>query len=43
MNPLALVFIFVGFVLIVVGFKGKGDNLIAGVTGKQYGKSTLAA
>jgi hypothetical protein len=42
-NPLALLFIVIGFVLIVIGFKGKGDNLIAGATGKPYGTSTLAA
>jgi hypothetical protein len=40
-NPLAVVLIFLGGLLIVIGFKGKGDNLIAGATGKAYGKSTL--
>lgn len=41
MNPLAILFVFLGLALVVIGFKGKGDNLIAGVTGKQYGQSTL--
>jgi hypothetical protein len=42
-NPLALVFILIGGILIVVAFKGNGDNLIAGATGKTYGTSTLKA
>lgn len=42
MNPVAVVILLVAIVFIVIGFKGKQDNLIAAITGKQYGKSGLA-
>jgi hypothetical protein len=40
-NPEALVIVALGLFLMVIGFKGKTDNLIAAVKGAPYGKSTL--
>jgi len=41
MNPVGGVILLLGLLLAVAGFKDKQDNLIAAVTGKQYGRSTL--
>jgi len=41
MNPLALALLGIGLLLVIVGFRGHQDNLIAAITGKAYGKSTL--
>jgi hypothetical protein len=41
-NPEALVIIALGLFLLVLGFKGKTDNIIAAVKGTPYGKSTLS-
>lgn len=41
MNPLGVVLLIVSLTLIVSAFRGKQDNLIAAVLGKQYGKSDL--
>lgn len=43
MNPVAVVMLIIAVVFIIVGFKGKQDNLIAAITNKQYGSSTLPA
>ncbi len=40
-NPAALIVCAVAIVFIIVGFKGKTDNVIAAATGKPYGKSSL--
>lgn len=40
-NPGALLLLAAGVVLLVLGFKGNQDNLIAAFTGKPYGKSSL--
>lgn len=41
MNPIAVALLLIGALFIIVGFKGKQDNLIATATGKPYGSSTL--
>jgi hypothetical protein len=40
-NPEALVIVALGLFLMVLGFKGKTDNLIAAIKGTPYGSSTL--
>ena len=40
-NPEALVIVALGLFLMILGFKGKADNLIAATKGQQYGSSTL--
>lgn len=40
-NPGALLLLALGVILLVLGFRGNQDNLIAGITGKPYGKSSL--
>jgi hypothetical protein len=40
-NPEALIVVALGVFLMVLGFKGKTDNLIAAVKGKPYAGSTL--
>ena len=40
-NPGALFLIVVGLLLVVVGFRGQTDNIIAAATGKPYKGSTL--
>lgn len=42
MNPIALLMLAVGLLMLIVAFKGKQDNLITAVTGKSYGSSTLS-
>lgn len=41
MNPVAVFIAIVALVLLITGFRGKQDNLIAAITGKPYGSSTL--
>lgn len=41
MNPWAAFVIVIALAIIIVGVKGKEDNLIAAIIGKQYGSSTL--
>ena len=41
-NPEALVIIALGIFMMVLGFKGKTDNIIAAVKGTAYGESTLS-
>lgn len=41
MNPVAVVLILVAAIMIVVGYKGKQDTLISGLTGKRYGNTAL--
>jgi hypothetical protein len=41
MNPVAVLLLLVAVLFIIVGFKGKQDNLIATVKGSPYGNSTL--
>jgi hypothetical protein len=41
MNPTALVFMLVGILMIVSGFRGHTDNIISAVTGEHYGKADL--
>lgn len=43
MNPIAVVLLLVALVLIIVGFRGKQDNLITAISGKKYGKATLTS
>jgi hypothetical protein len=40
-NPEALVIVALGLFMMVLGFKGKTDNMIAAVKGKPYGQSSL--
>jgi hypothetical protein len=40
-NPEALVIVALGIFMVVLGFKGKTDNVIAAVKGQAYGGSTL--
>lgn len=40
-NPGALLILALGIVLVVLGFKGHSDNLIAAATGKPYRQSTI--
>jgi hypothetical protein len=40
-NPIAVIALAIGVILVVIGFKGHQDNTIAALTGKPYGKSTL--
>ena len=42
MNPVAVVLILIGAVFIIVGYKGKQDNLISAITNKHYGTGTLS-
>lgn len=42
MNPFAIALAIIALTMLVVGFRGKQDNLIAAVTGKKYGNSSLA-
>jgi len=42
MTPIAVILILVAVLLIVVGFRGKQDNLITGLVGRPYGKTNLA-
>lgn len=41
MNPVMLLVLFAGLILIVVAFRGHQDNAIAAVMGKGYKNSTL--
>ena len=41
-NPESLVIVALGLFMVVLGFKGKTDNVIAAVKGAPYGKSTLS-
>jgi hypothetical protein len=41
MNPVAILVLLLALALIVVGFKGHQDNVIAAVTGKPWKGSTL--
>lgn len=43
LNPWAVVILLIGLSLMVAGFKGSQDNLIAAITGKPYKNSTLGA
>lgn len=43
LNPWAVVILLVGLSLMVAGFKGSQDNLVAAITGKPYKNSTLAS
>jgi hypothetical protein len=40
-NPEALVIVALGLFMVILGFKGKTDNVIAAVKGSSYGSSTL--
>ena len=40
-NPESLIIVALGLFLMVLGFKGKSDNLIAAVKGQAYGNSSL--
>ncbi len=40
-NPWSALVLAIGLMLIVVGFKGSQDNLIAALTGKPYKESKL--
>ncbi len=40
-NPESLVVVALGLFMVVLGFKGKTDNVIAAVKGQPYGSSTL--
>jgi hypothetical protein len=40
-NPESLVVVALGLFMVVLGFKGKTDNVIAAVKGQPYGNSTL--
>jgi hypothetical protein len=40
-NPESLIIVALGVFLMVLGFKGKTDNLIAAVKGQPYGASSL--
>ena len=42
MNPLMLFLLCVGILKLVIGFRGKQDNVIAATTGKQWRGSTLS-
>lgn len=42
MNPLGFALLIVGLVLLVVGFKGKQDNLISAITGHAYGHPSIS-
>lgn len=41
MNPLAVMFILIGGVLLIVAFRNNQDNLISGLAGKPFGSSSL--
>lgn len=42
MNPIAIVLIIIALTLIIVGFKGKQDNLISAILNRKFGNSTLS-
>ena len=42
MNPYALIVLIAGILLIVMGWKGSQDNVVAAVLGHPYGNSTLS-
>lgn len=41
LNPWAAVIVLIGLGVVVVGFKGNEQNLIAAVMGRSYKQSTL--
>ncbi len=40
-NPAAVIVCAVAVLFIVIGFRGKSDNLLAALMGRPYGGSTL--
>jgi hypothetical protein len=40
-NPEALIVVALGLFMVILGFKGKTDNVIAAAKGTPYGSSTL--